>query len=126
LDVWRGGKQEFLHQVDLVVEAKKPEAGLEHTDIRLAARHEDLRLFQMLEVFPDLWVLRQVEEILFENLGRIPQVFEDFLWAGSLLIHWRFERHHDRNSEIREQSGKALGVCDDLAAESFAPLRQKK
>ena len=27
---------------------------------------------------------------------------------------------------MREQSGKAPGVCDDLGAESFARLRQKK
>ena len=99
-NVWRGGKQQVLHYVDFVVEAKKPEAGLEHTDIRLAARHEDLRPFQMLEVIPDLSFLRQVEEILLEKLGPIAQVLHDFPGAGSLLIHRPFERHHDRNSEI--------------------------
>jgi hypothetical protein len=99
-NVWRGGKQQVLHYVDFVVEAKKPEAGLEHTDIRLAARHEDLRPFQVLEVIPDLSFLRQVEEILLEKLGPIAQVLHHFPGAGSLLIHRPFERHHDRNSEI--------------------------
>jgi hypothetical protein len=76
----------------------------------------------MLEMISDLSLLRQVEEILFEKFGHIAQVRHDFPGAGALLIHWPFERHHDRNSVIREQSGKAPGVCDDLAAESLARL----
>jgi len=125
-DVWRGGKQEVLHYVDFVVEAKKPEAGLEHTYIRFTAREDYLFFVQMLEVLSDLSILRQVEEILFDKFGHIAQVRHDFPGAGSLLIHWPFERHHDRNSEIREQSGKAPGVCDDPGANSFPRLRQKK
>jgi hypothetical protein len=60
-DVPRRGKQELLHRIDLVAEAKQPEAGLKHTDIGLAAGEN-------LGVIPDFPVLGQIEEILSRRL----------------------------------------------------------
>ena len=99
---------------------------MQDTDIGFAAGHDHLSSLQTRKVALYLFVLAQVEEILFESLGALAQVFADLFRQGSLEIDRPLERDHDRDSEMVEQADKIAGIRLDPGTEALVHLRQEK
>jgi hypothetical protein len=70
----------------------------------------------------DLLILAQVEEVFFEGLDALAQVFTDLFRQGSLEIDRPLERDHDRDSEMVEQADKVAGIRLDPGAKALVHL----